>query len=107
MFARMVFSCTDDFITDILHRTAAICGQRAGELLRVNDLGQALESLYQARAGSTDQVGVDAVDLAHLQRGDSTPVGALVDSGDVAAVSGVFRQDDVLWIGADDRFIRD
>src|SRR5579884_2456134 len=72
----------------------------------MDELGDALQTLDETRAGASDQVGIDTVDLVLLERGNAAPVRALVDGGRVATVLLRLGQDDVLRVIADDGLVR-
>src|SRR5947209_268223 len=91
-------------ITSYLYSCTTIIRQGCGELIGMNDLGQALQAFYQARTWTLDDIYVDVVHLVRYERGNIAPVGTFVDRVDIAAIRRVLSENNVLWIGADNCF---
>src|SRR3989440_12821392 len=73
----------------------------------MKQLRQAAQPLDQALTGMLHDVDIDAIHLVQSERVDAAPVGSLVHLGRIPTVGGVFRQDDELRVGGDDRFVCD
>src|SRR5260370_15711952 len=90
-----------------LYGSRTVRGQGAREFVRVNDLSQAAQSIYQALARVLDDVDVDTVHLVQCERCDAIPVGALIYQRRIATEGRVFGQNDKLRICTDDGLILD
>ena len=71
----------------------------------MDELGEALQAFYEARARTTNDVGVNAVDLVKFERCYAAPVGTCVDGIDVTTIHWIFCENDELRVGADDGFV--
>ncbi len=71
----------------------------------MDDLGEALQAFYKARARSAYDVGIDAVDLVQFECCYAAPVGTRIDGIDVTTVHGIFCENDELRVGTDDCFV--
>jgi len=52
-------------------------------------------------------VDIDTVHLVQFERVDAAPVGPLIHQRRIPTIGRVFRQNDELWVGGDDRFVCD
>src|SRR2546421_12249083 len=88
-----------------LYGAGTSCWQRRAELLGMDELGQALQSLYQPRTRTPNEIRVEAEDVMRLYCCNAPPIRAFVNSIDVAPELRIFSEHDVLGIGADNRFV--
>src|SRR5437667_4470939 len=73
----------------------------------MNKLRQAAEPLDQTLTGMLHDVDIDTVHLVQFERVNAAPVRPLIYQGRIPTIGGIFRQDDKLRIGSDDRFVCD
>src|SRR5260221_6749221 len=79
----------------------------SGEPLRVDELGQHLQALHDARTRPLNQIRIDDVDMALLDGGNLAPSSTLRHLRGVTAVLPVLRQDDHLWVSGNDTLFAD
>src|SRR6266700_4186843 len=72
----------------------------------MNDLCDTAQTLHQSRPRTLDDIDVNVIDVVRLDGGYPTPVRTLIHGVGVAAILGIFGQDDIVRVSTEYSLVR-